>query len=522
MLQDEACIRGTLIGLRKALWRAYLLDRAGRAIAIATLTLVAGCAVGPDFIRPPSPNVTDYSPEPMPKQTPSSDVVGGGTQRFLRGRDIPGEWWNLFRSHSLKSLVQQALINNQDLQAAQAALRVARENVAVQRGAFYPQVDAGFTGMRQKLSADINGDVPSPTIFNVFTGQVNVSYAPDVFGANRRTVESLDAQAEVSRFQLEATYLTLTSNVVLAAVQEASLRGQIAASQKIIKIARDFLDLLRRQRALGQIAEADVVAQEAALAQIEQTLPPLQRQLDQQRHLLVALIGGFQSQKLVETFTIASFQLPRKLPVSLPSTLIEQRPDVRAAEENLHSASALVGVAVANRLPNVTLSANTGSTAFDFSKLFSPETGFWTLAGSVAQPIFHGGALLHKEFASRAAYDQAAAQYRSTVILAFQNVADALTAIKADAISLQKAAAAERAAERSLTITRERLQLGDVNFLAVLNAQQTYQQALINLVQAQANRYADTAALFQALGGGWWNRSDVQPERDYPYFSILH
>jgi NodT family efflux transporter outer membrane factor (OMF) lipoprotein len=490
-------------------------------MAIALLTLVSGCAVGPDFIRPAAPDVTGYSPAPLPKETVSAGVAGGAAQNFVRGRDIPAEWWNLFRSRPLRSLVQKAIVNNPDLRAAQAALRVARENAAVQRGAFYPQVDAGFSATRQRLPADINGDVPVPSTFNLFTGQVNVSYVPDVFGANWRAVESLDAQAEVARFQLEATHLTLTSNIVLAAVQEASLRGQIAATEKIIKIVRDLLDLLRRQQGLGQIAEADVVAEEAALAQIEQTLPALQRQLIQQRHLLVALIGNLPSQELVETFTIASFQLPRKVPVSLPSALIEQRPDVRAAEANLHSASARIGVAVANRLPNVTLTANAGSTAFDFSKLLSPGSGFWTIAGSVAQPIFHGGALLHEEFAARATYDQAAAQYRSTVIVAFQNVADSLTAIRTDAIALQKAVVAERAAERSLTITRQRLQLGDINYLALLNAQQTYQQALINLVQAQANRYADTAALFQALGGGWWNRNDVQPDRDYPYFSIF-
>ena len=387
-----------------------------------------------------------------------------------------------------RSLVEQALTNNPDLQAAQAALRVARENTAAQRGAFFPSGRRELFGHPPEGHGGYPGDVPSPSTFNIFTGQVSVSYAPDVFGANRRAVESLEAQAEAQRFQLEATYLTLTSNIVLAAVQEASLRGQIAATEKIIKIARDVLDLLRRQRALGQIAEADVVAQEAALAQIEQTLPPLQRQLQQQRHLLAALIGRFPSQQPRGTFTLASLHLPGNLPVTLPSILVSQRPDIRAAEANVHSASALIGVAIANRLPNITLTANDGSTAFDFSKLFSPGTGFWTLAGSVAQPIFRGGALFHRELAARAAFDQAAAQYRSTVIVAFQNVADALTALQTDATALHKAIAAERAAARSLDITRQRLQLGDINYLALLNAQQTYQQALISLVQAKANR----------------------------------
>ncbi len=480
------------------------------------LALLSGCAVGPDFMRPADPPVTGYTPGRMPTRTVSAGVAGGGAQRLILGRDIPGEWWALFRSRPLKSLVEQSLKNNPDLQAAQAALRVARHNTAAQRGAFFPSIDGSFSATRQKVPADITGEVPDPSIFNVFTAQVSVSYTPDVFGANRRAVESLEAQEEAQRFQVEAAYLTLTSNIALAAIQEASLRGQIAATQQIIKIASDLLDLLRRQRGVGQIAEADVVQQEAALAQIQQTLPPLQRQLQQQRHLLTALAGRFPSQEVSERFELAMLQLPRNLPVSLPSNLVRQRPDVRAAESNVASASALVGVAIANRLPNITLTANAGSTAFEITKLFSPQTGFCTLAGSVLQPIFRGGALMHKELAARAALDQAEAQYRSTVIVAFQGVADALSAIQMDAVALQKAVDAERAAARSLAIVRQRLELGDVNYLALLNAQQTYQQALISLVQAKANRYADTVALFFALGGGWWNRADIPPPQLMP------
>jgi len=471
---------------------------------------MSGCAVGPNFERPEPPPVSGYTAGRLPAST---GAVGGEAQRFHSSRDVPGEWWTLFRSRDLRGLIEEALANNPDLQAAQAALRIARANTAAQRGAFLPSVDASFSATRQKLPADLSGDVPSPAIFNVFTGQVSVSYTPDVFGANLRSVESLEAQAEAQRFQLEATHITLATNIVLAVVQEASLRGQIAATERIIRIARDVLDLLRRQRGLGQIAEADVVAQEAALAQVEQALPPLQRQLQQQRHLISALMGRLPSQQPARTFTLESLRLPRDLPVTLPSVLVSQRPDIRAAEANLHSTSALIGVAVANRLPNITLSANDGSTAFDISKLFSPHTGFWTLAGGVVQPIFRGGALFHREQAARAAFEQAAAQYRSTVITAFQNVADVLTALRTDAIALEKAIAAERAAARSLDIARQRLQLGDISYLLLLNAQQTYQQALISLVQARASRLADTAALFQALGGGWWNRPNALPEQ---------
>ena len=496
-------------------------SHAPRLLSVIVTTLLTGCAVGPDFMPPPAPDVSGYERGRTPTTTVSANVAGGAAQRLISGRDIPGEWWQLFRSPPLKSLMEDALTNNHDLKAAQAALHVARENAAAGRGAFFPSIDGGFTATRQKVPADFFGQRPDPEIFNVYTGQVSVSYTPDVFGLTRRTVESLDAQTDAQRFQLEATFLTLTSNIVVAAVQEANLRGQIAATLKIIKIERDVLDLLKRQQGLGQIAEADVATQEAALAQIEQTLPPLERQLGQQRHLLTALAGRLPSEEVRETFFLDALQLPRDLPLSLPSELVEQRPDIRAAQANLQSASAQIGVAIANRLPNITLSANDGSLAFRLAELFSPGTGFWALASSVTQPIFRGGALMHKELAARNAFDQAAEQYQSTVTTAFQNVADTLTALRTDAVALQKAVVAERATLRSLTIARRRLELGDINYLLLLNAQQTYQQALISLVQARAARFADTAALFQALGGGWWNREDVAPKPIPPFLPVI-
>src|SRR5215475_10955368 len=491
--------------------------------------LVCGCAVGPDFAPPAPPDVAGYTAGRPPTRTVASDVAGGASQRLVKGRDIPGDWWRMFRSRPLKDLIERALKNNPDLAAAQAALRVAQANVAAGKGAYFPAIDGNFSATREKppisgpLVPDENGNlvIPESPTFNLFTGQVLVSYTPDVFGGIRRGVESLQALSDNQRFLLEATYLTLTSNIVLAAVQEASLRGQIDATQSLIKIATDVLQLLRTQFNAGQISESDVVTQEAALAQIEQTLPPLQRQLEQQRHLLSALTGGLPNQEPREKFTLTGLKLPRDLPVSVPSQLVQQRPDLRAAEENLHSASALIGVAVANRLPNVTLTANVGSTAPMISQLFSPGTGSWAIAGSVLQPIFHGGTLYQLEIAARSTFEQASSQYRSTVVTAFQNVADSLSALRNDAVALQKAVAAENAANRSLTIARRRLELGDINYILVLNAQQTYFQALLARVQAQANRFADTAALFQALGGGWWNREDRDPPKQYPFLHPL-
>ncbi len=522
---------------RRSAWRDSGIDEAfqarharrlARFAASATAAaIVCGCAVGPDFAPPATP-LGDYGPTVM--RTVGAKVADGGggeAQRLVKGRDIPGDWWRLFGSRRLATLTDRALKNNADLATAQAALRVAQANLAAGKGAFFPTVTGNFSATRQAgpvlpPTPDQNGNLvlaESPA-FNLFTGQVLVSYTPDVFGGIRRNVESLQAQSDNQRFQLEATYLTLTSNIALAAIQEASLRGQIDATNKLIQIANDVLKLLRTQFDAGQIAQSDVLAQEAALAQIEQTLPPLERQLAQQRHLISALTGGLPSQEPPEKFTLATLRLPRDLPLSVPSQLVQQRPDIRAAEENLHSASALIGVAVANRLPSVSITGNLGSQASNISQLFSPGTSLWTIGGSVLQPIFDANTLYNKEVAARGTFEQAASQYRSTAITAFQNVADSLSALSNDAVALQKAVAAEEAAEKSLAISRRRLELGDINYILLLNAQQTYFQALLTRVQAQANRFADTAALFQALGGGWWNREDRDPPKKYPYFNF--
>jgi NodT family efflux transporter outer membrane factor (OMF) lipoprotein len=473
--------------------------------------LFGGCAVGPDFERPAAPAVQGYTPQPLPASTASADDPLGGAQHFDTGKDIQGEWWQLLHSPPLDALVAQALEANPTLTAAQAALRQARENVYAQQGQYFPTVTGGLSASRNltPTGALSPASASGNPYYGLITEELNVSFVPDVFGSNRRTVESLEAQAENQQFQLEATYLTLTSNVVAAAVQEASLRGQIAANQEIVKEETDLLAILRRQLDLGQIAGSDVALQEAALAQARQALPPLQKQLAQQRDLLTALAGRFPSQEVAEHFDLAGLQLPLDVPVSLPGKLIEQRPDVRAAEASMHSASALIGVAVAARLPQITLTASLGNSANSVSTMFTPGTNFWSIASGLTTPIFDAGTLLHKQRAARAAFDQAAAQYRSTVLTAFQNVADSLRALQADADALNAAVASERAAARSLGIVRRQLELGQVAYLALLNAQNAYQQTRLALVLAEANRLADTAALFQALGGGWWNRADI-------------
>jgi NodT family efflux transporter outer membrane factor (OMF) lipoprotein len=479
------------------------------AAAFAAIALFSGCAVGPNFHRPAPPTMDSYTAEPLTMMTSTANLPGGEEQRFVKGMDIPQQWWGLFKSPPLNALIEKSLKANPTIDAAKAALRQARENVYAQAGSYYPTVQAGYSASRTKDSGTLSPVLPSGREpYTLHTAQVNVGFAPDVFGGNRRLVESLKAQADFQRFQLEATYLTLTSNVVAAAIQEASLRAQISAALSIIKAETEMLDQLHRQFEVGYVAGTDVAAQEAALAQAQQTLPPLQKQLAQNRDLLAALAGRFPNEDLEEKFELAALNLPQELPVSLPSKLVEQRPDVRAAEELLHSASAQVGVAVAAMLPNITLSADLGSTAAAISQLLTSGTGFWSLAGNLTQPVFQGGALLHRKRAAEAGLDQAEAEYRNTVITAFQNVADTLHAIQSDADALKAAAAFEQAAKRSLDLVHRQFELGYVNYVSLLSAEQTYQQAVINLAQAQANRFADTAALFMALGGGWWNGPD--------------
>ena len=479
------------------------------AVAAATAAFVTGCAVGPDYHRPAAPAVQGYPPAPLTQTVTATNTPGGAAQNFLAGADLAGDWWTLFQSPPLNALIERSLKANPNLQAAQAALRAARENVRAQRGAYYPAVTAGFGAQRDKSSAAI---APTPNSnalqYDLFTPQVAVAYSPDVFGLNRRTVESLQAQQEQARFALVAADITLTANVVAAAIQAASLRAQVAATQKLIAVNTNLLQVLRQQFARGYAGRLDVAAQESQLAQVRATLPPLLKQLAQQRDLIAALAGGYPSDPPAEEFELAGLQLPSDLPVSLPAQLVAQRPDVRLAEENLHALSALVGVSVANRLPNLMLTADVGSMALAAGQMFANGNGFWGIAGNVTQPVFQGGTLRHRERAARAAVEEAAQQYRAAVLTAFQNVADTLAALEQDAAGLQAAAAAQAAAEVAFNLARQQWQAGYSSYLVLLNAEQAYNQAAINLIQAQANRYTDTAALFQALGGGWWHRPE--------------
>ena len=468
--------------------------------------------VGPNFREPDAPAATRYTETDLPGATASAPGPAGSTQRFAPGQDLPSQWWTLFHSDPLDQLVRQAIAESPNLTAAEAALRVARENLAAQTGALlYPRVDGNLDATREKISGAALGQPGvGSSIFNLYNASVNVSYALDVAGGNRRQIESLQSLVDYQDYLLAAAHLALTSNIVTAAVREGQLRAQIQATREIIAAQNQSLDLVRRQFELGAVARLNLVAQQSQAAQTEALLPPLERELAQTRHQLAALAGRLPSDDGIPTFDLASLTLPPELPLSVPSALARQRPDIRAAEALLHEASAQIGVATANLYPQITLSGSFGAQAAQLHNLFAGPT-VWSIGAGLLQPLFHAGELEHKRRAAIAAYDQAAAQYRQTVLLAFQNVADALRALEADARTLKAQSDAEALARETLNLTQRQFQLGATNYIALLDAQRQFNVARLALVQAQATRYADSAALFQALGGGWWNGDSSAP-----------
>ncbi len=498
-----------------------------RALAAAVPLMAGGCAVGPTFHRPAAPAGAAYTSAPLPPQTAAASVAAGDAQRFLSGHDVAFEWWREFGSTALDARVAQALRANPSVAAAQAALRAAQELVYAQRGYFYPTVGVGYAFERQQIEGNVattqapgvqgNGEnlVPSgpaqPLIYNLHTAQLTVGYTPDVFGGNRRKVESLEAQADVQRFELEATYVTLASNVVAASVEEAATRAQLAASKEIVTLGERALEVTDTKYARGYASALDVAAAQAQLAAARALLPPLERQLTETLDLLRVLLGRLPNADLGAPLELEALHLPRELPLSLPAKLIEQRPDVRAAEEQMRSANAEVGVAAAAMFPQFTIDAAAGGAANEFDWMFRDGGPFWSLIAGVTQPLFAGGTLLHTRRAAEQALQQAAAQYRETVLAAYQNVADTLAAVLADARALESAAGAEEAARSTLDLTREQQREGFADPLTELAAHVAERQAMLALVQVQAMRFGDTAALYQALGGGWWNRAAAAP-----------
>lgn len=500
--------------------RVVLPTRFAFAATLCAALSLSAC-VGPDFQPPEPPDIASYTPE----RQPQSFSAQGKNQHLDISRQLPAEWWELFHSPALDSVINRALHDNPNIEAARAALRVAQANVYAEVGQLFPLATGNITSEGGKVATTPNGEnggvaapvvgqgSSNPTYYQLHTAQFTVSYVPDIWGGVRRQIENLEAVKQNQRFMNEATFLTLTSNIAAGAIQEASLRAQISTTERLITIYKDILAKIVLQQQAGQVSGLDVAAEEALVAQTEATLPPLRKALAQQRDQLIVLSGHLPGEGLPETFEFSNLKLPRTLPVLIPSDLVSQRPDVRAAEESFHAACALVGVAIANRLPQVSLTGDIGRSGTSINQLFSnnPAFYFYTGIASASQVIFDGFTLQQRQRAAEAGVDQAAADYRLAVLTAFQNVADTLYAIRYDTDSLKKAILAEKATAKTLQLTRTQLSQGQVAIQTVLGAETSNLQASLTVIQAQANRYIDTVGLFQALGGGWWNRNLPPP-----------
>ena len=477
-------------------------------IAVSLLGILAACAVGPDFKQPDAPKVSSLTEKPIPpKLATTPDVPGGSEQTLVESKDIPAKWWELFKSPELDILIRKALEQNPNLGAADAALRAAQENVSAQIGGqYFPQIGGNASLTRQQLPYAVYGLPHGDPIYNLYNTTVNISYVPDFFGRARRTVENARAQAEISQYQLEGAYLNLTSNLVTSAVREAQLRAQYQATKEILEAQTYFANIIKQQLEIGSVSKVDLTSQLALVASSQAELLVYEKNVAFARNQLAALTGEYPGSAVIKGFNLGDLHLPDQLPLSLPSSLVRQRPDILAAESAMKSTNALVGVATANLLPQITLSGAEGSAALTTGALFGPTAALWSIAGGLFQPLFQGGQLLAQRRGAMANYEQAVFQYQAAVITAFQQVADALQALDADAKALTAATDTERYAKETLNLVQDQYRFGTASYLQVLYYQTQYQNAKIRSLQAQALRFSDTAALFTALGGGWWNR----------------
>lgn len=480
--------------------------RAGAA-CLAT-SLLSACAVGPDFHRPAAPQTGYIAGGVKQVVSPAAGTRQGAGQTFVTGADIPAEWWTLFRYPELDQFIRHALAGSPTLEAATKALLASQQDKKASESALYPSVSGSFNPARFKTSrAYSNVPMANEWLYTIHTAQLNISYSPDLWGGVRRQIESVKAERDAQKYQLEAAWLTLTASVVNTAVSYALVREEIATTQRMIARQEQILKSVRAQQALGNTSTADVLMQQTQLDQTKATLPSLQQTLATLHNQLAALAGDTPDSP-VPDFALDRFTLPERLPVSLPVQLISQRPDIRTAEEYYHSACALVGVAVANRLPNVQLGFSPGFAAASIAQMAVPGYGQWTLGAMLTQPLFDGFQLQHEEKAARIRYDEAAATYRGMIVAALQDVSDSLSALHTDADLLRETNAASETAEKSEKISSSLLRLGAASQVTVLTAQSASLQSRLALLEARAARLSDTVGLFQSLGGGWWNRTD--------------
>jgi NodT family efflux transporter outer membrane factor (OMF) lipoprotein len=482
---------------------------------VIAVCLLAGCAVGPNFRSPAPPTTTHYTRGEQPQVTTDAPVAGGATQTFVTDRDIPADWYALFQSGPLDDLVRRALRDSPSVSAAKAALRSAEATYLAERGALLlPEADGQLSVTRERVPGAAFGLPESPpSLFTLYNATVNVSYRLDIFGASRRQLEGLRAQADFERWELEAANLTLTGNVVTTAFDVASLRDQLAAVEDVVTAETEQYRVVRRQFEVGAASKSDVLSQQAQLAQAKAVVPGLRKALAQAQHRLAVLAGRTPDDTQIPDFALDHFELPTELPVTVPAKLVRQRPDVQAAEAQLHQATAAVGLATANLLPQLNLTGSIGSESITSNGLFGSGTGAWSAGAALLQPLFHGGELRYKRRAAVADLEKADANYRQTVLAALQEVADTLRALEADASALRAQVEAEKAAADAFDISKKQFAVGGVSYVTVLNSQRLFLEARQSRVQAQAARYTDSAALFQALGGGWWNRKDQEVAR---------
>ena len=471
-------------------------------LCVATFLSMFGCAVGPDFVRPQPPPVDRYTHGTEPSATVAAE---GGAQHFETGANVPADWWRQFNSPKLDTVIQGVLADNYSLQAAQASLRESQDILRAGYGVFYPQIDVNLGGARQRYSPERVGQNLPSSIFNLFTLSATVSYALDIFGGERRAVESLKAQVDFQRYSVLATYLTLTGNAVNTVIARAGYQAEIEATEEIIKAQQEQVGIAEAQVQAGTVPYSNLLALESQLAAYQATLPALHQKLNQTDHLLAVLSGRTPAEWETPEVALADLVLPAHLPRTLPSELVRQRPDILAAEAQLHASSANIGVATAALFPSFSLNGSYGVNSNTTEKLFTSNSKFWSVGADITAPLFHGGSLSSQRQAAIEANRQSLANYRQTVLAAFAQVADSLRALEHDAETMQAQSRSLIAADEALKLMQVNYAAGVASYLQVLVANGQYYQAKIGYLQGVAQRYQDTVALFVALGGGWWN-----------------
>jgi NodT family efflux transporter outer membrane factor (OMF) lipoprotein len=474
-------------------------------LALTGAALLAGCGLIPGYKAPPPPTETGYTPNALPSVLSAGGA--GADQRFVLGEKISGSWWKLFGSSALDGVLAEAVQGNRTLAAAKASLAEAREAVAVAAAGYYPQADFTTSAERERNNFKAVGLTGfPPKQFNVYSLGPTVSYSFNPAGLTGKQVEQARALEAVQNYETEAAYLTLTGSVATEIITVASIRAQIKAIEDLLNDDAHNLRLVQDELRAGAATDLDVETANSQLASDRTLLPPLRQQLSTAHHALAVLVGKPPVSWSPPDIDLDALTLPAELPVSLPSELVHQRPDILVSESQLHAASAAVGIANAALYPEITLSAGVMQQFLKPETIFDPASNIWNVGASMAAPLFHGGALRAQKRGSEDAYQAALANYEQTVLQSFGQVADLLDGLSHDAELLAAEQTAYQSASKALDLVRTSYGLGNSTLLQVLDAQRIFQQARIGLVRAQAQRYLDSAQLFVAMGGGWWER----------------